>query len=254
LGLEIGPSHNPLAPKKQGFNVHILDHASAEELRQKYTGHGVNLDNIEEVDFVWKGEPLHELIGREKCYDWVIASHVIEHIPDLITFLGECEKLLKPNGVLSLVIPDKRYCFDYFNPPTSTGELLDAYEQKRTRPSSGKVFDHFAGATARNGQIAWGQQETGAIHLVHSLSEARTQWERAKTSQDYIDVHSWRFTPGSFRLILADLQALGLTKLGLVKEFDTEGCEFFVALRKISHTATHDRLALLLENVHAVGR
>ena len=56
VGLEIGPSHNPIAPKSRGFNVHILDHASAEELRTKYQGHGVNLHNIEEVDFIWSGQ------------------------------------------------------------------------------------------------------------------------------------------------------------------------------------------------------
>jgi hypothetical protein len=95
LGLEIGPSHNPLTPKKEGFNVHILDHASADELREKYEGHGVNLENIEVVDFVWHGEPLHELIGREQCYDWIIASHVIEHTPDLMTFVAEYERLFK---------------------------------------------------------------------------------------------------------------------------------------------------------------
>ena len=63
LGLEIGPSYNPIAPKKLGFNVHILDHSNAEELCAKYRGHGVNLANIEEVDFVWGGEPLCQLIG-----------------------------------------------------------------------------------------------------------------------------------------------------------------------------------------------
>jgi glycosyltransferase involved in cell wall biosynthesis len=245
LGLEIGPSHNPLAPKRQGFNVHILDHASAEELRTKYKGHGVNLENIEEVDFVWRGEPLHELVGREQGYDWIIASHVIEHTPDLITFLAECERLLKPDGMLSLIIPDKRYCFDYFNAATSTGELLDAFEQKRKQPSPGKVFDHFAGAAKRNGQIAWGQGDAGTIGLVHSFGEACAHWEKATTSRDYIDVHNWRFTPNSFRLILADLQMLGLTGLGLAKEFDTEGCEFFVALRKTSATVAPDRLELL---------
>src|SRR5262245_3036400 len=52
LGLEVGPSYNPIASKKEGFNVHILDHASAEELRAKYVGHGANVANIEEVDFV----------------------------------------------------------------------------------------------------------------------------------------------------------------------------------------------------------
>lgn len=69
LGLEIGPSHNPIAPKKQGYTVHILDHASADELRTKYKGHDVNLENIEEVDFVWHGEHLQELIGKTSCYD-----------------------------------------------------------------------------------------------------------------------------------------------------------------------------------------
>jgi uncharacterized protein YxjI len=44
LGLGIGPSHNLIAPKKKGSNVHILDHAIATELRNKYQGHGVNLD------------------------------------------------------------------------------------------------------------------------------------------------------------------------------------------------------------------
>lgn len=58
LGLEIGPIHNPIAPKRAGFNVEILDHATADELREKYRGHPVNIDNIEEVDFVWRGEPL----------------------------------------------------------------------------------------------------------------------------------------------------------------------------------------------------
>jgi glycosyltransferase involved in cell wall biosynthesis/SAM-dependent methyltransferase len=242
LGLEIGPSHNPIAPKKHGFNVHILDHANADELREKYKGHGVNLDNIEDVDFVWHGEPLHELVGREQCYDWIIASHVIEHTPDLITFLTECERLLKPSGVLSLIIPDKRYCFDYFNAPTSTGELLDAFEQRRKRPSAGKVFDHFSGAAKLNGHIAWGADSQGTIEFVHDLAEARDCWKRARITEDYIDVHNWRFTPSSFGLLLGDLQALRLTNFEIKAEFDTAGCEFYVTLGKSQSFPSMNRL------------
>ena len=57
-GLEIGPSHSPLAPKAAGFNVEILDHAPAQDLRVKYRNAGVDIDHIEEVDFVWRGESL----------------------------------------------------------------------------------------------------------------------------------------------------------------------------------------------------
>jgi predicted SAM-dependent methyltransferase len=247
LGLEIGPSHNPIAPKKKGFNVHILDHASATELRNKYQGHGVNLDNIEEVDFVWHGEVFQDLIGKTDCYDWIIASHVIEHVPNFISYLQQCEAMLKQDGVLSLVIPDKRYCFDYFSSTSTTGNLLDAYSEERVRPSHGQIFDHIANASKRNGNIAWSSDGLGgADELVHEFAEAQTHWARSIATTDYIDVHCWRFTPASFRLIISDLQGLGLIGLEIKGEFDTAGCEFYVTLGKADDaTVKLNRLDIL---------
>lgn len=254
LGLEIGPSHNPIAPKKRGFNVHILDHASAQELRTKYQGHGVNLDNIEDVDYVWAGQPLPELIGRSACYDWIIASHVIEHVPDFVSFLQQCETLLRHDGVLSLVIPDKRYCFDYFSPPTTTGNVLDAWAERRVRPSAGQVFDHIANAAKRNGSIAWeADDKGGGTELVHTLTEAKTHWARASSSNDYIDVHCWRFTPVTFRLILSDLLELNLINLNVKTEFDTTDCEFYISLSKTSENyPIKDRLSSLQESMRDI--
>lgn len=250
-GLEIGPSHNPIAPKKKGYKVHVVDHATANELRKKYSAHGVNLDNIEEVDFVWKGQPLSELVGKTEFYDWIIASHVIEHIPDLVSFFQQCDKLLKPSGILSLVIPDKRYCFDYFQSLSSTGGLLEAYAEKRIKPTAGQVFDHFSNASSRNGAIAWSSNRSGgADALVHKLDDALVHWQKAINSPEYIDVHCWRFTPESFRLIMSDLFRLGLTNLRMQAEFPTSGCEFYVSLGKTQKSVDfedHDRLALLVK-------
>ena len=53
-GLEIGPSHRPFAPKKEGFNVSILDHLNQEQLIEKYKSHNLDLTNIEPVDYIWK--------------------------------------------------------------------------------------------------------------------------------------------------------------------------------------------------------
>jgi predicted SAM-dependent methyltransferase len=249
LGLEIGPSHNPIAPKRDGYNVHILDHLDRAALRNKYADHGqygVNIENIEEVDFVWQGQPLSKLIGQTNCYDWIIVSHVIEHVPDLITFFQQCEVLLKAEGRLSLVIPDKRYCFDHLNPYSSTGEFLDAFEAKRARPSVGKVFDHFANACKRGGKIAWNTAENGQFELIHSVDQARSLWEQARSTDTYIDTHCWRFTPQSFRLVLADFTMLGLSGLKIVREFGTVGCEFYVTLGKSGvSTAAEDRLSIL---------
>jgi predicted SAM-dependent methyltransferase len=231
LGLEIGPSHNPIAPKKNGYKVHILDHASEEELRAKYQNHGLNLDNIEEVDFIWQGQSLPELVGKKHCYDWIIASHVVEHLPDLMAFLQQCEELLKPKGVLSLVIPDKRYRFDYFQPLSTTGMLLDAHAEQRTRPCAGQIFDHFANAATLNGVIAWSEKSAGgADGLIHNFTDAKNQYERRAQTDEYIDVHCWRFTPESFNLIVSDLVQLGLINLEIKAQFPTSGCEFYVTL------------------------
>jgi SAM-dependent methyltransferase len=236
LGLEIGPSHNPIAPKKKGFHVHILDQATADQLRLKYKGHeiyGVKLENIEEVDFVWHGEPFQELIGNADCYDWIIASHVIEHVPDLISHLQQCEALLKSTGILSLVIPDRRYCFDYFSSSSSTGDLLDAYAEKRMRPSHGQIFDHFANASKRNDNIAWSPDVQGGVdELIHTFAQAQELWALSFSSTEYIDAHCWRFTPASFRLLISDLQSLDLINMEIRAEFDTMGCEFYVSLGK----------------------
>ena len=247
LGLEIGPSFNPIAPKKKGYNVHILDCVSAEELRNKYQGHDVSIDNIEEVDFIWQGEDLPKLIGKTCCYDWVIASHVIEHVPDFVSFLQQCEVLLKPDCFLFLAVPDKRYCFDYFSETTSTGQVLDAFAEKRMRPAPGQIFDHVANFSKRKGKTTWlSDGQGGADELMNSMSQAEALWERSVSSKEYIDVHCWRFTPASFRLIISDLLYLGLTSMEIKEEFDTKNCEFFVVLgKKIDALLEFDRLDML---------
>jgi len=229
-GLEIGPSHNPIAPKAEGFDVHVIDHLDAPGLREKYAGHPVDLSQIEEVDFVWRGEPLPDLVGGRARYDWIIASHVFEHLPDPVSFLAGCEQVLRPGGVVSLVIPDKRYCFDHFRPVTTTGAVLDAYVRRQARPSPGNVFDEASTAVRREGDIGWMPGDTRTFSFVHPPEEAPTRWRRAVDTTEYMDVHLWQFVPESFRLLVHDLRTLGLIGLGVRQAFDTTGHEFHVTL------------------------
>lgn len=239
-GLEIGPSFNPIAPKREGYNVDILDHATAEELKAKYTGHGVDVSKIEPVDFVWKGQPIDELIGHAARYDWIIGSHVIEHLTDPVSFLIGCSKLLKPDGVLALAVPDKRYCFDFFRWPSSTGDILQAWSERRTRHSTGAVFDHLSLACRKGGDHAWERLHSGEFSLAHDFLEVANIFNSYGTNDDYLDAHAWRFTPSSFRLILHDIRQLGLVGLSEVGFYDTAGCEFIIFLghceQKIEYT------------------
>ena len=54
--VELGPSHAPIAAKRDGWRVVVVDHAPREALVDKYEGHpGVDTSRIEEVDVVWAG-------------------------------------------------------------------------------------------------------------------------------------------------------------------------------------------------------
>jgi SAM-dependent methyltransferase len=233
-GLEIGPSLHPLAPKAEGFDVDIVDHLDQSGLIAKYTPHGLDVSRIEPVDFVWQDGRLLDAVKKVDHYDYIIAAHVLEHLPDPLGFLADSEVLLKPGGVLALVIPDKRYCFDYFNTVTTTGALLDAAWQPRARHTPGAVVDHLALAARLDEVGAWRTGSTGTIAFMHEFAEAATVLERVVRDPDtYHDIHRWYFTPSSFKLIALDLLMLGRTRLVVAAEHDTVGHEFYVSLRKV---------------------
>lgn len=244
-GIEIGASHKPVAPKRDGFDVQIIDHLNREGLRAKYEGHGVDLDAIEEVDFVWQGESYAELTGRTDHYDWIIASHLIEHTPDLIGFLNDCAQILNDNGVLSLAIPDKRYCFDHYRPITPLSRIIDAHLRQEKLHSAGAVAEYYLNVVKKNEHIAWGAHTPGSFHFVHTLEEARANMKAVREQGAYLDIHAWCFVPSSFRLIMQDLHALGLVPLKEVSFHPTIGHEFFVTLGKSSDTPPQSRMTLL---------
>ena len=234
LGLEIGASYSPVAPKKAGFRVEVLDHADANTLKEKYKGQNVDVTNIEVVDYVWSGEPLHELTRKENHYDWIVASHVIEHTPDLVSFLQQCEIMLKPGGLLCLAVPDRRYCFDVFRSASSPGDVIQAFFEKRRRHSCGAIWDHFSMIVKKGDTVSWFKGHQGKYQLIHpNLGDARMMLARAQESSGYFDIHNWRFTPSSFKLIVNDIGALGYTSLSTKTFFDTEGCEFIIQLQKV---------------------
>jgi len=73
-------------------------------------------------------------------FDYCLASHVIEHIPNPIAFFQSIAHLLKPGGVLSLAVPDKRYTFDFFQPAASVFAWLGFFWFQATRKGFSDVL------------------------------------------------------------------------------------------------------------------
>ncbi len=256
--LEIGPSYNPAAPKAAGWQTHVLDHASQAELRAKYAGHNVPCDKIEPVDFIWTGGAIHnavpaDLHGR---FDACIASHVIEHVPNPIAFFQSLDRLLTEDGVLSLAVPDKRYCFDFFRPLTLAPAWIEAFEGGSVRHSRRNLLEYLAYHAYNGKQFAWGQQEIMDLSLPGELASAKTTADAAGMSEldPYVDCHAWCFTPSSFKLLIVELNHMELIGFRVDRLFQTTGCEFIVSLRKGTENIATQIQSKRLDLLHAVNR
>lgn len=248
IGLEIGPSHSPVTPKSAGYNVHIVDHTNKESLINKYRPYGVKVENIEEVDFIWHGETYAELTGHKNYYDWVIASHVVEHTPDLISFVNNCAEILKKEGVLSLAVPDARFCFDSLRPLTGISKIIDANVQKAKTHSVGTAVEYVSEICTRGGRFTWGYgKKLGRFELVNSQNSVIELMQKYSSKEEYSDYHAWCFTPHSFRLIINDLNLLGLISLKEISFASTRGCEFYITLGQNGMGPNLSRIDLLKE-------
>jgi SAM-dependent methyltransferase len=76
-------------------------------------------------NFITEGSTL-EGIGDAK-YDFVLSSHNLEHIANPIKALQNWKRVLKPRGLLLLVLPDKHRTFDYRRPLTTLDHLDEDY-------------------------------------------------------------------------------------------------------------------------------
>ena len=245
-GLEIGALCRPIVPLSAG-RIEYVDHLSTEDLRRKYAADpNVAVDQLVPVSYVWGASTLPEAVGDQR-FDYVIASHVVEHVPDPIGWFHEIAAVLKPGGVLSLVIPDKRWTFDCRREATSVAAMIESYFEGHRRPTIRHFVDHFGEVAAVPGPVTtpdlWqGKVSFHEIPLAHpeffeSFGEAglRAHFDAFRKGA-YQDAHCSVFTPYSFMRILAVLARLGLIEFRVANFEDTPtgDIEFFVTLEKVA--------------------
>lgn len=251
-GLEIGPSLRPVAPKKEGYQVEIIDHLSQAELIEKYAAMGLDTSKIEEVDYIWNGSSYCELTGKKDYYDYIIASHVIEHTADFIGFLQDCSMMLNENGILSLAVPDKRYTLDHFRMVTTTGKMIDDYLAPAKTGSVGTLMDFCLHAVSRSGKTAWSRYLDGLLKrdysFIHDYAQTQGAYEEAVKHPGFHDIHQYIFTPSSFALLIVELGEYGFIDFTVDKMYPTVTDEFIVLLRKkkeVSGLSDNEKMKLI---------
>jgi len=221
--LEIGPFTNPVC---KGENVKYFDVMSKEKLIERASFLKRPVYDAVHIDFI---SPVGDLSVVRESFDACVSCHAIEHQPDLIKHLNDIEKALDINGKYFIIIPDKRYCFDYFIKESTIADVLEARGRKVHTLKS--VIEHRALTTHNDVQRHW-LGDHGAPRYVtdpSSVNSALAEYDRA--SGGYIDVHAWQFNPNSFRGIVVMLNSLGLTRMKVDRIFQTSyGSNEFYAI------------------------
>lgn len=254
-GLEIGPWFAPLAPKKGGYNCLAVDVFDADTLRERARNNrnvpDALIPDIEDVDVLGSSTEIASLVearGELGTHDYIISSHNFEHLPNPIKFLQGCSQVLKVNGMLSMAIPDKRACFDYFRPHSTISQIIDAYFEDRRRPTFAQEFDQLSlHSLYRRGadmHLAFTLHDDPIdIIALRNLDDGYSGWVQRRDNLDetYADVHCWVFTPTTFELIIRDLQFLGLSQFEIMELDSTGAGEFVIHMRNVGGRVCADR-------------
>ncbi|MCD9199647.1 class I SAM-dependent methyltransferase [Aeromicrobium wangtongii] len=247
-GLEIAPLHNPIM-RKSDWDVSYVDILPTEELVAHYAGDpNIPGDDIAPVDFPLTGpdgtiRPLSEAAKANAPYSWVLASHVIEHVPDLITWLDDIATLLRDDGALVLAVPDTRYSFDAYRPQTTVGQMLQAHHQQDLIPSVRAVYDYLRSASTITAAEAWADKRPGlAGSRQHGLPLVMAGVEQAKAGR-YVDSHVWTFRPLTLIQQINELGELGLCEFIVEKVQNTRPneLEFYAVLRRLPRDRSPER-------------
>jgi len=237
--LEIGPLANPLVPKEKGPDIYYADIRPTEEIKKFYAKDpSVDCESIQKIDFVISDSYHAATIDRGlPKFDYVVGSHIIEHIPLLLRFFHDMSTVLVEKGRLCLTIPDHRYCFDHYRVPTSFAELydIDVHGMKRL---SARVLDFMMNTSHNDPKKYWHMKIDDEINSLVDLS--KKSFEYAKKSYEkvlageYVDVHFSVFTTISFlRLIFDTIRANMLPfKVGAVFPTLPNTFEFHAVLVK----------------------
>jgi len=243
-GLEIAPWFSPIAPKRDGWNTLVLERMDTESFREYTKAHSnpeisSKAHLIEDVDVVWESGTLVNLFNENEIsgLDYILSSHTLEHMIDLIDFLQACSNSLCSTGLLCMAIPDMRYTFDVLRNPSTFADVIRVSRLANyCKHESERLLDHIMREVTVGGQGCWSKLDPPKPmwQLSNTIDHAMQAYKDDLSRPDYVDIHSWCFVPASFQLIIHELNCAGFIDFEIRSIIDSQcpGSEFIVQLEK----------------------
>ncbi|MBC2933356.1 methyltransferase domain-containing protein [Nocardioides sp. zg-1228] len=254
--LEVGPLAAAIITRDMA-DVRYVDVVDRDGLVAHYgVDSSVDVDLIPDIDFWLTREDgsvgtLAEAVAPAAPFQHVLASHVIEHVPDMIGWLHDVADVLVEGGDLLLAVPDLRFCFDARRSPATVGQIVQAHLDGDRIPSYRAVYDHARTAVHFPAHEAW----TGRWpeQRLNPMSAVRPAIERQQRG-DYVDCHVWPMTPVRFTDIVIDLLELGLVDFAVERVTATlpGHLEFYVTLRRLPREGRNEAVATALAQLATI--
>jgi SAM-dependent methyltransferase len=225
-GIEVGPGGQPF-PVTRRARVRYVDRWTPDEARVLYPE--VPDEAFLEPDVVANldVEKLHAF--PTSSLDFVVASHVLEHLADPLGFLAEVHRVLRPGGLAVVLLPDRRRTFDKTRQPTPLAHLVEDLTSSTTSVADYHIEDFLEFADRGASFTTWPANAGRAEFL---------EWHRQRS----IHVHCW--TEREFHQVLL----FAVVGLGLGWEIvdrltlADDGMEFGYVLRKPRLRSIWERL------------
>jgi len=224
-GIEIGACHTPLAVDTARARVRYVDRLSAREILE----HFPELRGETLVDADVRCDVATERLSRfdSESLDFVIASHVLEHVPDPLGLFLDAHRVLRDGGLFYLGLPDKDYTFDKDRAVTPLVHLINDLRNRTTSYDPYHFEDHLENAAK--------------LPVPRDRDEYQAVFARELGRSFHVHVWTWRGVVELVRYMIAD----GGAPFELVELYCPKGVqnEVIVLLRKRALSPRRARLS-----------
>jgi len=138
-GMDVGPFDKPFIeqPSARNLNIKYVDHYHPEELKKLFP----EIKDFNPVipDYICDVSSDGLKFAANESYDFIIYSHICEHVANPFFIIQEAYRALKTGGVLYLSVPDGRFSDDKGRKLTSYEDLITLYNNDVRKISDDSV-------------------------------------------------------------------------------------------------------------------
>lgn len=173
---------------------------------------------------------------RNSSLDYVVTSHVLEHTADPVAALAEWYRVLRPGGIIYLVVPDRRFTWDHERPLTSVEHMLEDFERRTTAVDATHI-DEFVD------QVDWSTYSPGTAppDVAAKKNELKSTYHAAVAAGNEINIHFHVFEPSNVMALIERLRTWPRTRfrwrlVGQAERFPSSNPNGFLAIVQVDKT------------------